>query len=53
VKFHGFCVTLPHSLDKDPLLLGGLHSRSRLTDQKVYRPSPLLSAKFSTVWKSL
>ena len=49
----GFWVTLLHSLEVDPLLLGGLHSRSRLTDQNVYLLIPELSAKFSTAWKSL
>ena len=53
VKSHGFYATLLHSLERLPLLVGGWHCRSRFTDQKVYRLMPLLSAKLSTVWKSL
>jgi hypothetical protein len=49
----GVGVTLLHSLDSPPLLSGGLHSRSRLTDQNVYLPRPTLCANVSTVWKSL
>ena len=53
VNSQEFCGTLLHSLDRLPLLFGGLHCRSRLTDQNVNRLSPEFSAKFSTVWKSL
>ncbi len=53
MKSHAFCVTLLHSLEVLPLLSGGLHCRSRLTDQNVNRLIPLLCAKLSTVWKSL
>src|SRR5581483_8171355 len=53
VKSHGFCATPLHSLDRLPLLSGGLHCRSRFTDQNVYLLIPLLCAKLSTVWKSL
>src|SRR5450755_3676140 len=52
VKSQGFCVTLLQSLEVTPLFTG-LHSRSRLTDQNVYLLRPELSAKASTVWKSL
>jgi hypothetical protein len=53
VKSHEFCGTLLHSLDVTSLLSGGLHCRSRLTDQNVNLLIPELSAKLSTVWKSL
>ena len=53
MKSHGFCVTLLHSLEVLPLLSGGLHCRSRFTDQNVKRLRPLFCTKLSTVWKSL
>jgi hypothetical protein len=53
VKSQGFCATLLQSEDVTSLLSTGSHSRSRFTDQNVYRLMPTLSAKLSTVWKSL
>jgi hypothetical protein len=53
VKSHEFCGTLLHSLDGTSLLSGGLHCRSRLTDQNVNLLIPEFSAKLSTAWKSL
>ena len=53
VKSQGFCATLLQSEDVTSLLSTGSHSRSRFTDQNVYRLIPTLSAKLSTVWKSL
>ena len=44
VNSHGVCGTLLHEPEVVPLLSGGLHCRSRLTDQKVNRLSPWLVA---------
>jgi hypothetical protein len=53
VKSQLFWVTLEHEPESVPLLLGGLHWRSRLTDQNEYRPRPTPSAQVSTDWKSV
>ena len=53
VKSQLFCVTLEQLPESVPLLSGGLHSRSRFTDQNEYRPRPTPSAQVSTVWKSV
>jgi hypothetical protein len=52
VKSQLFWVTLEQVPESVPLLSGGLHSRSRFTDQNEYRPRPTLSAQESTDWKS-
>src|SRR5438067_1013260 len=44
VKSHAPCGTLLQTPEVTPLLSGGLHCRSRLTAQKVYRLSPWLVA---------